>query len=428
MSEPLREKPITGNIRPDGEPLSIQEYERAGGYQGLRKALKMTPREVQDEVEKTNLTGRGGAGYPAGKKWHEVPMGPDARRPKYLVINADEMEPGTNKDRLILEGDPHQLIEGAACAAYAIQADVAYIFLRWAYHTSAKRLRKALAEAYEKGYLGKNILGSGYSLQMHLHVSAGRYMCGDGSGILSALAGQRAVPSTKPPHAATCGLFGKPSIVNNVETLANVHHIINKGWEWHRRLSFTEEGGTKIYAVSGRVKKPGRWELPMGTTAREIIFNHAGGMQDGLAFKGALPGGSSTPFIVDAQLDVPMDFDHLYKAGSGLGTGTMIVLDDKTCPVGACHAMAIFFARESCGWCTPCREGLPWMREMFRAIEEGRGEMEDIDILVQQCKLLHWPNTFCQLAAGALMPFESALKYFRADFERHVREKRCPYK
>jgi NADH-quinone oxidoreductase subunit F len=423
------EKPLTKNIRPDEEPFDLKAYERAGGYQSLRKALlEMTPGQVTDVVKESNLKGRGGAGFPTGTKWSFVPMGQDAPRPKYLIANADEMEPGTFKDRLLLEGDPHQMVEAMIVSAYAIQADVGYIFLRWAYRTAARRLRQAIAEAYEAGYVGENILGSGYSLELHLHVSAGRYMCGEETGLLNSLEGKRATPRAKPPYPQVSGLWGKPTIVNNVETLYCVPHIINYGAQWFKDLSHTDDGGTKIYGASGKVKRPGAWELPMGTTLGEILEEHAGGMRDGLKFRGALPGGASTDFLIEEHLDVKMDFTSVQEAGSRLGTGTIIVLDDQTCPVGMVLNMERFFAQESCGWCTPCREGLPWTARVLQAIEEGDGQIRDLDLLAQQVKLLGPGNTFCALAPGAAEPLQSALDYFRQDFERHIHEQRCPWR
>ncbi len=420
--------PLTQNIKPDREPLDITEYERAGGYQALRKALQMSPQQIQKMVMDSNLRGRGGAGFPTGKKWSFVPMGEKARRPKFLVMNADEMEPGTFKDRLLLEGDPNLIVESMIISAYAIEADVAYVFLRWAYKLAAQRVTKALAQAYEKGYLGKNILGSPYSLEMYLHTSAGRYMCGEEDGLLDALEGKRAIPRTKPPHSVTCGLWGKPTAVNNVETLANVPHIINNGPDWFKSLSHTEDGGTKLYGASGKVKRKGIWELPMGTTLGEIFEDYAGGMMDGYEFRGLLPGGASTSFMLREHFNVRMDFTFPQQAGSRLGTGTIIVLDDKTCPVGMVLNLERFFARESCGWCTPCREGLPWVRNMLDAIEQGRGIPQDLEILQEHTWLLQLGHTFCALAPGAVMPLEGALKYFREDFENHIQQHRCPWR
>jgi NADH-quinone oxidoreductase subunit F len=378
-------------------------------------------------VKSSGLRGRGGAGFPTGIKWGLMPAREDAR-PRYLICNADEMEPGTFKDRMLLEGNPHQLIEGMIVSAYALEVDIAYIFLRWEYRLAAKRLERAIAEAYNNHYLGKNILGSGYGLELHLHVSAGRYICGEETALLNALEGKRAIPRAKPPHPQVCGLWGRPTIINNTETLCNVPHIINHGVQWYKGLSHTDEGGTKIYGVSGRVKRPGAWELPMGTPMRELLEEHAGGMNDGLVFRGVLPGGASTDFLLEEHLDVRMDYESVQKRGSRLGTGQMIILDNKSCPVGMVLNLERFFARESCGWCTPCREGLPWIVNILHAIENGRGEAEDLDILEQQARLLGPGNTFCALAPGAAEPLQSALKFYRDDFERHTKERRCPWK
>jgi len=422
------EKPLTQHITPGEASLDLKAYEKTGGYSVLRKAFKLEPQEIQQMVKDSNLKGRGGAGFSTGMKWGFVPMGKDAPKTKYLIANADEMEPGTFKDRLLLEGNPHQLIEGMILSAYAIQANVGYIFLRWAYKKAAQLITQALKEAYEAGFLGENILGSHYSLDIHLHTSVGRYMCGEETGLLNALEGKRAVPRAKPPFPQTSGLFGKPTIVNNVETLSCVPHIVNHGPEWFRKLSVSDEGGTKIYGASGRVKNPGLWELPLGVTLREILEEHAGGMQPGYAFRGALPGGASTDFLVEDHLDVRMDFESVMKAGSRLGTGTVIVMDDQTCPVGLVHNLEHFFAQESCGWCTPCREGLPWVEKILLAIEEGRGRKEDMELLDFHTKYLGPGNTFCALAPGAVEPLQSALKYFREDFEKHITDKKCPWK
>jgi NADH-quinone oxidoreductase subunit F len=419
------ETPLTQNIRPACQPPDRAAYERAGGYQALRTALKsMTPEAVIEEVKKSNLRGRGGAGFSTGLKWSLVPQ--DAAHPRYFVANADEMEPGTFKDRLLIEGDPHQFLEGLILGSYAIEADVAYIFLRGEYVVPARRLERAIAEAYQAGYVGKNILGSGYSLELYLHTSAGRYMCGEETAMLNALEGKRANPRTKPPYPGTSGLWGKPTTVNNVETLCCVPHIVNRGADWFRSLSRTPDGGTKIYGASGKVKHPGLWELPMGATAREVL-DRAGGMRDDLGLRGFLPGGASTDFMTQEHLDVPLDFTEPEKIGSRLGTGTLIVLDDRTCPVGMVWNLEQFFARESCGWCTPCWSGLAWVERILRAMEEGQGKPGDLEKLESQTKFFAPGHTFCALAPGAAEPLQSALKYFRQDFETHIREHRCPW-
>ena len=423
------ERPLTQHIRPDGKPLGIREYEETGGYEALRKAIgKMTPSGVQEEVKASNLRGRGGAGFPTGAKWGLVPMGDNAPRPKYIISNSDEMEPGAFKDRLLMEGNPHQLIEGLIIGGYAIQADRAYVFLRWEYNRSAESIGRAIEEAYRHGYLGTNILGSGYNLEMRIHVSAGRYICGEETALLNALEGKRGIPRSKPPFPQLSGLWGKPAIVNNTETLSNLPHIIANGAAWFRGLSRCTDGGTKIYGMSGRVKRPAAWELPLGTPIREILEEHAGGMKEGFRLRAIIPGGASTEFLLPEHLDVNMDYDSCQKAGSRLGTGTMIVLDDRTCPVGLVHNLVRFFARESCGWCTPCREGLAWLEKILRSIEEGDGRIEDMEILDAHTRLLGPGHTFCALAPGAMEPLQSALRYFRDDFERHIREKKCPWR
>jgi NADH-quinone oxidoreductase subunit F len=423
------EHPLTQNIRPGEAPLEIAAYLRGGGYAAVRKALtNMAPHEVVREVTASNLRGRGGAGFPTGRKWSAVPSSSDLRVPRYLVVNADEMEPGTFKDRLLMEGDPHQLIEGIIIGAFAIEAAVAYIFLRAEYTLAAQQLERAIAEAHAQGFLGRNILGSGFDLDLHLHTSAGRYICGEETALLTALEGQRAIPRAKPPYPQSSGLWGRPTVVNNVETLANVPHIVNRGATWFRKLARGEDGGTKIYGASGHVKRPGAWELPMGTTVREILDEHAGGMRDGYQFRALLPGGASTGFLVEQHLDVAMDFASVQKAGSRLGTGTMIILDDHTCPVGMLRNLEHFFAQESCGWCTPCRDGLPWTEQTLTAIEAGQGEPRDLDILAMHVEMLGPGKTFCAHAPGAMEPLESGLKFFRDDFDRHIRDKRCPWK
>ncbi len=301
--------------------------------------------------------------------------------------------------------------------------------MRWGYGASGRRIAAAIREAYEAGYLGPSVAGSRYALEMHVHVSAGRYICGEETALLNALEGKRAIPRAKPPFPGTNGLWGKPTVVNNAETLANVPHIVRHGPEWYKGLSLSDDGGTKVYAVSGRVKRPGWWELPMGTTIRELLEEHAGGMVEGYAAKGVIPGGGSTEFVLPDLFDTPMTFDVMEKqAGSRMGTGTMIVLDDATCPIGMVRNLEEFFARESCGWCTPCRDGLPWIARILGDIEEGRGRPEDLEVLADHALSLRMGRTYCALAPGAIEPLASALKLFKAEFIRHIEEKRCPYR
>ncbi|MGK0500049.1 MAG: NADH-quinone oxidoreductase subunit F [Oceanicoccus sp.] len=404
-------------------------YEANGGYKGLKTALGgLSPADCLRIIKDSNLRGRGGAGFPTGMKWSFVPMDNVSAGHKYLICNADEMEPGTFKDRLLLECDPHQLIEGMIVSAYTLQADIAYIFIRSEYLIAQEQLNQAIADCYAKGYLGKNILGTDYHLEMHVHVSAGRYICGEETALISSLEGKRANPRAKPPFPQVSGLWGRPTIVNNVETLCNIHHIIERGADWFQSLGLTDDAGTKMYGVSGHVKNPGCWELPIGTPIREIIMDYAGGMEDGYKIRGFLPGGGSTDFLTEQHLDLAMDYDSIGKAGSRMGTGTMIILDDKTCPVGFVKNLVEFFAQESCGFCTPCRDGLPWSAQVLDDIEQGRGTAQDMETLAKQIGFIGAiGNTHCALAPGAMEPLASGLKYFRADFERHLNGAGCPW-
>lgn len=422
------DRPLTAMIDVAAGPPDCMAYERAGGWEAVRRALKnLTPAEVVDTVTRSKLRGRGGAGFGTGQKWSFVPKEPASERRKYLIANADEMEPGTFKDRLLLEGNPLQLVEGMILAAYAIQAGHGIIFLRGEYHLACKRLDQAIAEARHEGWLGENILGSGFSFDIHVHSSAGRYICGEETALLAALEGRRATPRSKPPFPQTGGLWGTPSVVNNVETLCNLPHIITNGPEWFLALGTGTDGGTKLYGVSGRVCRPGTWELPIGTSLREIIEDHAGGMLPGYGLRALLPGGASTAFLDVTALDVAMDYGSVEKAGSRLGTGMAIILDDRTCPVGMIHNLEHFFAQESCGWCTPCRDGLPWVERLLMAIEAGTGEEEDLEQLDRHARMLGTPGrTFCAHAPGAMAPLASGLKLFREDFAEHITQHGCP--
>ncbi len=412
-------QPLTYRINL-AQPLDLKSYEAQDGYAAVRKALKdLTPADVTKTVKESNLRGRGGAGFPTGVKWGLVPMGADAPKNKYLVCNADEMEPGTFKDRLLMEGVPHQMIESMIVGGYAIQANRGYIFLRGEYILAAERLNKALAEARAAGYLGKNILGSGWNYDVFVHTGAGRYICGEETALINSLEGRRANPRSKPPFPQIAGLWGKPTVVNNVETLCNLPHILTRGAEWFLGLSQgkSKDAGTKLYGISGRAKRTGVWELPMGTTAREILEERGGGMKDGLNLKCWLPGGASTDFLMPSHLDLAMDYDTIAKAGSRMGTGLLTVVDDKQNIISVVRNLEDFFARESCGWCTPCRDGLPWTYKLLCALEAGNGCTGDIEQLEQMTRFLGPGKTYCAHAPGAMEPLQSALKYFRSEFE-----------
>ncbi|NMP16833.1 NADH-quinone oxidoreductase subunit NuoF [Thalassotalea sp. Y01] len=422
MTQPIN-TPLTAHVNLLSPP-DYQRYVDSGGFVGAKNALAMNQSDCLGQVKDSELKGRGGAGFPTGMKWSFVPMGDGAPERKYLICNADEMEPGTFKDRLLLEGNPLQLVEAMLIASYTIGANQAFIFLRGEYHLAAQRIQAAIDEVKSQGWLGNNIQGSGYQLELYLHTSAGRYICGEETALINALEGRRANPRAKPPFPQVSGLFGKPTIVNNVETLCNLPHIFAHGGQWFKELSGDSDAGTKIYGASGRLKNPGLWEMPFGKTLREVLYLNAGGLQDGLKFRGLLPGGASTDFLVEQHLDVAMDYDSIAKAGSRLGTAGLIVLDDHNCPVGMVRNLLQFFAQESCGFCTPCRDGTPWAVELLTRIEHGHGTMQDIDALDRLCDFMWIGKTHCALAPGAVEPLRSALKYFRDDFVEHV-EKGC---
>ena len=425
------ERPLIGVVDEVGGPVGLAAYEAHEGYAGARLALSsMTPDEVIELVKDANLRGRGGAGFPTGVKWSFVPKGEPADGGlKYLVCNADEMEPGTFKDRYLLEFNPHLLIEGMIIGAYAIGAKQGYVFLRGEYHLPYRRLQAAIDEARAQGYLGENLFGSGFGFDLRIHRSAGRYICGEETALLNALEGKRGQPRTKPPFPPASGAWGRPTIVNNVETFCNVPAIARHGADWYQELGIGEDAGTKLYGVSGRVNNPGLWELPIGTPIREIVEEHAGGMQEGYQLRGLLPGGASTDFLVEQHFDLAMDYGTIQKAGSRMGTGTMILMDDSICPVDMCRNLEHFFAQESCGFCTPCREGLPWVEQLLTDIKEGRAREGDLELLERNAAYIGGvTNTFCLHAPGAIEPLSSALKYFREDFEEHVRTGECRYR
>lgn len=417
--------PLTWRLEKLGDRLlDMATYESLEGFAALRKIVKdMQPQDVQNLVKDANLRGRGGAGFPAGIKWSLVPMGDAAPKQKYLVCNADEMEPGTFKDRLLMERLPHQLVESMIVAGYALQVSKAYIFLRGEYVVAAERLNRAIAEAKAAGYLGANILGSGWGMELFVHTGAGRYICGEETALINSLEGRRANPRAKPPFPQVSGLWGKPTVVNNVETLNNIPAIVLRGAEWFKGLSQgkSPDAGTKLYGMSGRTRRTGVWELPIGTTAREIFEDYAGGMQDGLDLTCWLPGGASTDFLLPEHLDLAMDYDTIMKAGSRMGTGLIMAVDSKQNIISVVRNLEQFFARESCGWCTPCRDGLPWTVKVLQAIECGEGMAGDIEMLEQTTRFLGPGKTFCAHAPGAMEPLQSALKFFRSEFERGIR-------
>ncbi len=368
--------PLTWRLRDDKQPVWLDEYRSKSGYRGAEKALKsMSPDEVVSLVKDAGLKGRGGAGFSTGLKWSLMPKD-ESMNIRYLLCNADEMEPGTYKDRLLMEQLPHLLVEGMLISAFALKAYRGYIFLRGEYVEAAVHLRKAIEEAKAAGLLGKNIMGSGFDFELFVHTGAGRYICGEETALINSLEGRRANPRSKPPFPATSGAWGKPTCVNNVETLCNVPSILEYGKEWYIGLSAgkSKDAGTKLMGFSGRVKNPGLWELPFGTTAREILEDYAGGMRDGLKFKAWQPGGAGTDFLTAEHLDLPMDFENIAKAGSRLGTALAMAVDHEINMVSLTRNLEEFFARESCGWCTPCRDGLPWSVKILRAIERGEGQ------------------------------------------------------
>lgn len=414
------------NRRP-GETVWLEGYRASGGYDGLRKALgSMSPAEVTEVVKASGLRGRGGAGFPTGVKWSFFPS--DAPGEKYLLANCDEMEPGTFKDGVLLRSDPHMLVEGMIIAAYALQVTVGYVFIRYAYEDCAKALERAIAEATEAGYLGRDILGSDFSCELHVHRSAGRYICGEETALINSLEGRRANPRSKPPFPAQHGLFGKPTNVNNVETLANIQHIVMNGADWFQGLARNADGaGTKLFGLSGHLERTPCLELPIGTPLREIVEMHGGGVRGGRRFKACLPGGASTPFLTADHLDTPLDFRPLEAAGSRLGTAGVTVFDERTCMVAATLNLNRFFARESCGWCTPCRDGLPLVSWLLEKIERGEGTTDDLEMLRDQVRNITG-RSFCALAEGAMGPVESLLRLFEEELVEHVKRGKCPFK
>ena len=404
----------------------IEVYLKHDGYQALEKALKqMTPDQIIDEVKKSNLRGRGGAGFPAGMKWSFVPK-ETGGKPKYIIANGDESEPGTSKDRPLMEMDPHQLIEGMIIAGRAVGAVRGYIYIRGEYRYVIDIVEAAIVEAYAKGYLGKNILGSGFDFDLVAHTGAGAYECGEESALMESLEGKRGYPRIRPPFPAVVGLYGCPTVINNVETLSSVPAVILRGAEWYAGLGTPKNGGTRLFAVSGHVNRPGIYELPMGFNMKRMIEEVAGGVPGGKKIKAVVPGGSSCPLLTGDEIDIAMDFDSVAKAGSMLGSGGTVVLNEDTCMVDFARRIMHFYAHESCGWCIPCREGTAWLKKMLDRFHDGGGRAEDIP-LIDELSQNMLGRTFCPLGDAAAMPTISIVKKWRNEFEDHLRGE-CPYK
>ncbi|MCY0897558.1 MAG: NADH-quinone oxidoreductase subunit NuoF [Firmicutes bacterium] len=401
----------------------IAVYRAHGGYEALRQALKQyQPDELVDLVKRSGLRGRGGAGFPTGVKWGFLPKD---GRPRYLVVNSDEAEPGTFKDRELIENNPHQLIEGMIISSYAIKANEAYIYCRGEFLRGYEELSRAVQEAYEAGFLGDNILGSGFSLNIFVYRGAGAYICGEESALLESLEGRRGNPRLKPPFPAVAGLYGMPTIVNNVETIANVPPIVTYGAEWYTSMGTEKSPGLKIMSVSGPVNRPGNYEIPLATPLRRLIEEYAGGLKDGRQLKCIIPGGSSVPLLTPDKLDTPLDYESILQAGSMLGSGGCIVIDDSVCIVKASHRLVKFYREESCGKCTPCREGTYWMADVLERLEMGLGDERDLATLTDVADNING-KCFCPLGDASIGFLVSAINHFRDEFEAHVREGRCP--
>lgn len=411
--------------RREGRPATFQEYRDSGGYEALIQAVNgLSPREVRQKVLESGLRGRGGAGFPTGRKWESIPD--DAPAPRYILPNSDEMEPGTFKDRVLVNIDPHLVIEGIILAGYAVSAKKGIFFIRPSYELDAGLIERELDRARQEGFLGEKILGTDFSFEITVHRSGGRYICGEGSAQVNAIQGRRPNPMKGGPHLTEQGLWDKPTVVNNVETLSCVPHILNRGAEWFRGLARTPNGaGTKLYCVSGCVRQPGCYEFPIGTRLNEIIEQAAGGLVSGSEFKACLPGGASSPFMPRKFYDIAMDFDPMEEAGQRLGTGAIMVFDHKTCLVAATINLIEYFARESCGWCTPCREGLPYILELLQRIEKGEGREEYLPMIRTMAK--HMDKAYCAFAPGAAQPVLGLLNHFEDEVREHISQGKCPF-
>jgi NADH-quinone oxidoreductase subunit F len=408
----------------DGKDYTdIKTYQAAGGYRTLKKALFKKPAQIIDEVKKANLRGRGGAGFPAGVKWSFVPQ--DTGKPIYLVVNADEGEPGTFKDRYYLRGDPHRLIEGCLITCFAVGAACAYIYVRGEFKAEIDVLEAAIEQARKAGLVGKKLQGTSFACEIYVHRGAGAYICGEETALLESLEGKPGQPRLKPPFPAVVGAFGCPTVINNVETIASVPVILDMGGEAWAGLGLERDGGVKIFGISGNVKRPGLYELPMGYNLKTFIYDVAGGPPEGQPMKAVIPGGSSTPVLLPDELDVAMSFDTLQSVGSMLGTGCPTVIAEGTCMVKLATRISSFYAHESCGQCTPCREGTPWMTKVLKKFEDGTATLEHIDLLLRICDNVEG-NTICALGDAAAMPIRAIVTKFRHEFEAHVEAGGCP--
>jgi NADH-quinone oxidoreductase subunit F len=407
---------------PDSWKLEV--YEAHGGYRAMRKALEMEPKAVIEEVKTSGLRGRGGAGFPTGLKWSFVPQ--DTDKPKYLCVNCDESEPGTFKDRYIIDNDPHRLIEGIIICAWAVGIHKAFVYFRGEFHQQKRRFDEALREAYAKGYLGENVAGTGFRLDVVTHKGAGAYICGEETGLIESLEGKVGKPRIKPPFPAVVGVFGCPTVVNNVETLSALPWILEHGGKAYAAIGTEKSTGTKLWCVSGHVERPGVYELEMGVPLRVLLEEHAGGVRGGKRLKAVIPGGSSVPVLTaEEALSANLDYESLMEKGTMLGSGGMIVMDEDTCMVWALAVIEKFYAHESCGQCSPCREGTNWLYRLVSRIEKGEGRMKDIDTILDVARHMQGA-TICVLSDAAAMPAESFVTKFRHEFEEHVRRGGCP--
>ncbi len=423
------------------EPWKLEGYIADGGYEGLKKAFAMKPADITETVKKSGLRGRGGAGFATGLKWSFVPPKEKVPGPRYVCVNADESEPGTCKDRLIMELDPHQLIEGTIICSYAIGCNHAYIYIRGEMLKGYQRMQAAIDECYAKGYLGKNIFGSGFDMDITMHRGAGAYICGEETGLISSLEGGRGYPKLKPPFPAVKGAFGQPTVVNNVETIANLPHLFKRGLEWYQSIGVPPKTaqeapprglpgslGPKMFCISGHVNKPGVYEFPMGLSLRTVIYDdrYGGGIWKGRKLKAVVPGGSSMKILTANEIDVGCDYDALQAAGTSLGSAGCFVMDETTCIVNACLNLMKFYHHESCGQCTPCREGSGWMEKVFWRIEKGMGRMEDLETIEAIAKNASG-RTICVLSEAFSWPAESYLAKFRDEFKAHIEKQACPF-